>query len=900
MNYTTNRVSQRNATGMDIDERLSRASVVGHVWARLNLLLFRKHLLPLLTTFLAVLVCRLAWSDTPMEPEYAQPLPTTLHRQHTARSAPNHPLNAILAIELSEATLLRAKDGSRRGGPTEIGVGRELPQAYQGDLAPQLTWGLHADGGYVAVLEITSPGAKGMRAGIRALATDGVTFRFFDPGNTGAAFPSYVPESKTGYWGDVQVYWTPTIHADRLRIEIYAPNWNAASALRLEIERISHLFSDALAPQSSPRATPEPQSGQTGCRSIPAACGRSSSCTVAATAKLIFVRSDGHSYVCTGTVINDDRDTSDKSNNAFLHTAYHCINSQGAAQSLEAEFHYADAGCHDSRLDSRYGRYYGGADLLEAAQTYDQSLIRLRQPLSVGGVCFSGWDPNRRPVGTAILGVHHPRGSRKEWLAGNLRAYELANFKNLGVVEGVRLEYMEGHTKGGSSGSGFFLDNGNDTHFLLGSLVGGPEDDCTVGYYGSLRDFYPRIRPYLRNESPPPADDDHGNARGDASEVAVNTVVSGSLESPDDVDYFSFTIDGDGELTIESSGSTDTIGTLYDADGRQLQWDDDGGSAYNFSLSMDLAPGTYYLSVSGYQGEVGHYQLSVTFVAAPVYSRAIPLMLSADEVRRQGFLRIQNYSEDDEITLVITAIDDWGDRFGPIDYRIEPFHSIHFNSNDIERGNPSKGLHNGFGDGRGWWRLQLRSSTPIFATSYVRTADGFLTSIHDTALDLELDGTLFLVPLFNPASNVNQRSWLRITNLSTQVNKVSVTGLDDAGERGSETVRFSIRGSQSVHLNSKDLESGIPDIDSGSFGNGVGKWQLIVQAQEPIRVASLMVTPTGHITNLSTVNFNTPNSEELVSRAVPQLDSYLNRLNSGQTTTTGEYPILLPRHTGPR
>ena len=732
-----------------------------------------------------------------------------------------------------------------------------------------------------------------MRASIRALASDGVEFRFFDPNDTVTTFPTYFPKFKERRIEDVEVYWSPTVSADRLGVEIYAPSWDAVASMKLEIERISHVFLDLHAPRSSRAAPP---SSRNACESVPAACGRSSSCTQSATAKLIFVQPDGNSYVCTGTIINDDRDLAEKQNGALMHTAYHCIGSQGTAESLEAEFHYGHESCDGTRLDSRHGRYFGGADLLEALPEYDQSLIRLQRPLNIGGVCFSGWSANKQPTDTAVLGVHHPGGRPKESVTGRIRAYERASFKELGLVDVARVEFLEGHTQGGSSGSGFFLDNGNDTHYLLGSLVGGPEDDCTVGLYGSLSEFYPRIRPYLRDETPEPPADDHGNSRSTATVIAVNSTANGQLESPNDIDYFTFTVDSDGEVVIESRGTTDTIGTLYDSEGRELLRDDDGGNGYNFSLTMELTPGTYYISMVGYEGEVGGYSVSVNFTAAPVYSRAIPLMLASDEQGRQGFLRIQNYSEDFDIELEITGIDDWGQRFGPLSYPLSPLQSIHFNSTDIEQGNVDKGLVSGLGNGRGSWRLQLRSSTPIFATSYVRTQDGFLTSIHDTALDLELDGTLFLVPIFNPASNVNQRSYLRIINLSNQANSVDVLGIDDAGAFGLAEVRFSIRGSQSVLLDADHLENGIPDIDSGQFGDGKGKWQLVVRAESPVRVLSLMVTPQGHITNLSTVNFSIPSADDIDAQALqlPQLEFLRNQPRNGQRTPAGDYPRLPP------
>ena len=862
--------------------------------------IFSTKLAHLIFGSVGLLLAGVSQANNPMEPEFV-PSPARFPVARSgAQVSASLARDSAIRIELPEVAEIRAKKGAPRTGPTEIGFGRELPPAYQKNLIPLLTWDLQGDGSYAAVIEVTSPDAKGMRAGIRVLASKGVELRFFDPNDPTATFPAYHPKSKNGRWDDVAVHWSPTVSGDRLGIAIYAPNWDAVTNIRLEIERISHLFLDPRKPLL-PRSSTESNILRNTCESIPVACGRSSACTRNATALLIFVRPSGHSYVCTGTLINDDREDQEKANNAYMHTAHHCIDSQGVAESLEAEFHYAYESCNGTLLDSRYGRQFGGADLVEAAPAYDQSLIRLRYPLAVEGLCLSGWDPNRKPINTAVLGVHHPGGRPKESVTGRIRGYERTTFKEIGGVDAGRVEYQDGHTQGGSSGSGLFLDNGNDVHYLLGSLVGGPEEGCGVGYYGSLSDFFPHIRPYLRDETPPPSVDDHGNSRAEATGTAVNTTVDGQLESPDDIDYFTFTIDGDGSVTIKSLGLTDTIGKLYDSEGRELQTDDDGGAAYNFYLSMELSAGTYYISVVGYDGEVGDYQLSVEYEADPVWSRAIPLMLPADEEGRGGFLRIQNYSDDAEIALQITGIDDWGERYGPISYPLKPLQSIHFNSTDIEEGNPSKGLDAGLGDGRAWWRLQLKSSTPIYATSYVRTKDGFLTSIHDTAIDFEQDGArYFLVPIFNPASNVNQQSLLRVTNLSKRTNNFAITGIDDAGVAGQEPVQFSVRASQSVYLNAEELENGIPDIESGRFGDGKGKWQLIVAAQDPARVISLLVTPQGHITNLSTINLAIPSAEDLDGRGTLRMDMLRKFPRKNGLAPGTEHPLIPVEFSNPR
>ena len=46
------------------------------------------------------------------------------------------------------------------------------------------------------------------------------------------------------------------------------------------------------------------------------------------------------------------------------------------------------------------------------------------------------------------------------------------------------------------------------------------------------------------------------------------------------------------------------------------------------------------------------------------------------------------------------------------------------------------------------------------------------------------------------------------------------------------------------------------------LGDGVGKWQLLVESDRPIRAMSLLRSPTGHLTNLSTAPANVDAAED--------------------------------------
>lgn len=233
----------------------------------------------------------------------------------------------------------------------------------------------------------------------------------------------------------------------------------------------------------------------------------------------------------------------------------------------------------------------------------------------------------------------------------------------------------------------------------------------------------------------------------------------------------------------------------------------------------------------------------------------VPLFMSASDMARQGFVRIINRSNESG-TVRIRAIDDAGKRFGPVDLTLDAQEVVHFNSNDLELGSEAKGL-SAIGSGTGNWRLEIETELDIESLAYIRTpADGFLTSMHDV---VQSESTRWYVPIFNPGSNRNQESHLRLINVSGIDTEIVIEGRDDRGELapGGE-VRVMIPGDAARTLSAEELENGYSASESdfefdGRLGNGSGKWQLFVSAGRPIMVMSLMSTPTGHLANLSSV-----------------------------------------------
>ena len=217
---------------------------------------------------------------------------------------------------------------------------------------------------------------------------------------------------------------------------------------------------------------------------------------------------------------------------------------------------------------------------------------------------------------------------------------------------------------------------------------------------------------------------------------------------------------------------------------------------------------------------------------------------------RQGFLRIVSRAANRAATGVveIAAFDESPRNHAPISLRIAAGETVHINSDDLERGNAAKGLSAGVGDGVGDWRLELRSALAIEAFAYIRTRDGFLTSMHDR---VAVVGDSHRVAIFNPASNPNQVSKLRIANSGNAAAHIAISGVDDRNVASGD-VRLTVPAGGVRTLSAADLEAGVGV--AGALGDGTGKWQLAVRSTSAVDVMSLIQNRTGHLTNLSTAD----------------------------------------------
>ena len=808
-------------------------------------------------------------------PAVAQPpsFPDLLHMPATVAAQPAQQPDAwrprqdysVVGIPLQiRAPALSAQESAplvqRRRGPTAVGVGRSVPSEHQGDLTEKLVWSNIDGGAIAAALEVASPGAKALRVALSANLPEGAEVRFFSPTAPNQGFrPRRGKEFTSGKGAGTAppLLWSPTVAGDAIGVEISLPTPADLSAFALEVRRISHL--ERLPVQPSPATAPQPTDMHNTCTAVDVSCADAPNCATLSTVRILFTEADGDSYTCTATVINDSRETVEKLEATHLLTAHHCVSSQAAAKTVETWWNYQTASCGSSQRSDRFFSLDEGADLVVTHARTDHSLLRLRAPIPQVPICWKGWSGGAGQIGENVYSTHHPRGELKEWAAGQItdQAVTVLVDNEDQEVESLVADFDEGALVSGSSGAAL---SAADNNYLLGVLSGGPEDDCALNYYGRFDRFLSVAGPWLGTETLEPLEpgnlDDHGNDIANATGVLLSSTTKGDLETPDDVDYFRVSIPEDGRLFVRTEGSTDTLGTLFAANGDLLVRDDDDGVSGNFRIAVNLQAGTYYIRVSGYtRSHTGSYTLFVDFRREARTTHSIPLLPAASDRVQQGFVRIVNRSRTDG-TVQLTAIDDAGAAQDPIMLTIPSRRTLHFNSEDLEQGNPQKGFDEGIGEGAGDWRLELVSSLDLRPQAYARSrgGDGVITSLQ--GLGGKADE--LYVSFFNHAANTRSRSLLRLINPNDRRVEVTIEGRDDQGQpapRGRVSLRMAPR--SAMRISAQQLEAGDAAFE-GRFGDGDGKWQLFIQANADIQAMSLVETADGRLSNVSTASDFSP------------------------------------------
>ena len=325
-----------------------------------------------------------------------------------------------IALTITLPPISRAQQAAAAGtkeperhGPLQIGFGRALPGAYQDDLAQRLTWDTRSDGTVVSALSVSSPDAHALRIALRGTLPTGAEVRFFNPADQGQRFPLIEPQDvpteapAAAPAEEAAPLWSPVIEGGTVGVEMSLPSPAAVADVSLFIDRVSHLFA------SVRQATPQRlfDIGDAASCNIDVACRTTTPPNLAAaTAKMIFTRPTGGTFLCTGVLMND---TDDSSFIPYFLTANHCIDTQAEARSLDTYWEFERASC-GGVAPSRVNQLTGGADLLATDPGTDSTLLRLRE-VPRTDTWYAGWDPQPLRYPTEVIGIHHPEGDLKKW-----------------------------------------------------------------------------------------------------------------------------------------------------------------------------------------------------------------------------------------------------------------------------------------------------------------------------------------------------------------------------------------------------------------------------------------------------------------------------------------------------
>lgn len=440
----------------------------------------------------------------------------------------------IAADDANQATTKRLRVGVSRDVAVDAALGQ---------------WQSIAGVGNVWTVAIESQDALGLRIRFADFhLPDGAFLQVWAPDAPDAINGPFTGEGPLGKG----YFWSTVFTGQRVYVEYVAPAGHpGGGAVPFAIDTVSHHYRDYLADESAARG--------------PGSCHNDSSCFVEwatrrnAVARMLFV--DGlSSFVCTGQLLN----TVAGDLTPYFLTANHCIgiqidenpqsDPQDIAESLVATWLFQTSSCNGSIPSVASKPRSDFADFLARTRLdldtpnlnlgSDASLLMIRGELPPG-LAWTGWTGVDPPSLTASTGIHHPAGTYKRISLGT-RGLPLGKF--------WEINWFDGPTEGGSSGSGIYRD---DTQQLYGQLSHGvsacplsPHPDFNWDRYGKFSDALDVFGPFLSEGT----DDDLEDNDNCASAVNLPSGVYGQrvLKSGDE-DWYRISVPSCADLEINAS-----------------------------------------------------------------------------------------------------------------------------------------------------------------------------------------------------------------------------------------------------------------------------------------------------------------------------------------------------------
>jgi hypothetical protein len=294
---------------------------------------------------------------------------------------PRAPKSSVHNIQLAEAAAPAEDSLTATDKPARIGFARTLPALLTAHaVSDNLAWRTLSNGHRVAALSVTSPGAKGVRLGVRpGPLPEGTVLRFYAPNEAALEYPAAEIEdilARNVYFGEegpeAHVFWSPVVDAETIVVEVDLPPDALPSDVRIALPQLSHLTVPAHG------AVPaDACNADAACRAL----GRESN----AVARVVFT-DHGDTYACAGALVAD-RDPA--SFVPYFLTARHCVDSQTVASTVQVYWFYRAAACAGGTAAGFQTRARG-AMLLRVVPATDTALLRLNAAPPPGAT-YAGW-----------------------------------------------------------------------------------------------------------------------------------------------------------------------------------------------------------------------------------------------------------------------------------------------------------------------------------------------------------------------------------------------------------------------------------------------------------------------------------------------------------------------------
>jgi hypothetical protein len=521
---------------------------------------------------------------------------------------------AVRLKALNHEALMQEDERDAREGRVKIqryAVGRDVQVTAQDG-----NWYDLANGKRLWVGEVVSTGALAVRLHFKdvhlpagaELAVYGPTESDPARGVVKSGSPLFDPDRYVEHYEGSEAmaqrseFFTGHIFGDRVRIEYLAPAGAASDTLPFAVDSLQHAYLDPVA-KVGRSLVDEKAAGP---------CHNNVACypewaDVARSVALITIPFGGGTGFCTGQLLN----TSGPSDfTPYFLTANHCLSAPFEAAGSEVFWLYQSPSCGAPAPALGSVPRSRGASLISTDDTSDYSLILVEGALP-DGLVWAGWTSTNIPDGTPAVAIHHPSGDFKRISFAEKNGLCASNF--------VELDWTDGPTEPGSSGSGIFRA---DTGQLFGQLFGGPSScgDESFDCYGAFSTTFGRVKNFLK------AGSDDNSEQNDSCKKAKNAKagrLNTRIVKVNDTDWYKVSVpkgktvriqadfandNGDidlaafancngGEPIVTSTSSSDSeelvlqnVGTKTAVLYVQVYLDSDTRNSYNLAVSLFKTP----------------------------------------------------------------------------------------------------------------------------------------------------------------------------------------------------------------------------------------------------------------------------------------------------------------------